>query len=371
MYYAPEYSQSPSSLIVHGTEIHCGYTDQGGLVTSLNNYNYVVADGTGLCIEYTCPAVFKVTASGVETMYAKGENDPYSTIPTRTITLSSPSASGDIVYVSVPAVNHNSKAWSYNSGKQVGNLRTGVIITILNDTSLLKRPKVSDAIIVNSTQVCWTRTGLTQSAESLGTGWAPYNIGAEQPYEMGNRYACGESQPKSTYDNGSYSLRGSAALSGRPNYIAVKVNSPSPNNYFTIGGGRYDTARVLWGSAWRMPNIIEFLALDPKKGHACSVSTISGQKCYVSEGITLPIVGYIDGTELKHDGDGTTWDFVAWSTTIINQKNADAGWDTCYAFDAKLDGTPDKDRIAKSCGLPVRAVLASSEITWATQTYSY
>lgn len=412
---------------VHGTEIHCGYTDQGGFVTSLNNYNYVVADGTGLtpsfdfengqkltylmriklpagikCIEYTCPAVFKVTASGVETMYAKGENDPYSTIPTRTITLSSPSASGDIVYVSVPAVNHNSKAWSYNSGKQVGNLRTGVIITILNDTSddatastgavldkdlsakggqigtfdmtgmtLLKRPKVSDAIIVNSTQVCWTRTGLTQSAESLGTGWAPYNIGAEQPYEMGNRYACGESQPKSTYDNGSYSLRGSAALSGRPNYIAVKVNSPSPNNYFTIGGGRYDTARVLWGSAWRMPNIIEFLALDPKKGHACSVSTISGQKCYVSEGVTLPIVGYIDGTELKHDGDGTTWDFVAWSTTIINQKNADAGWDTCYAFDAKLDGTPDKDRIAKSCGLPVRAVLASSEITWATQTYSY
>ncbi len=412
---------------VHGTEIHCSFTDQGGFLSSLNNYNYVVADGTGLepsfdfengeklsyvmrvklpagikCIEYTCPAYYKVTASGAETIYAKGENDPYSNIPTRTITRSTASAAGDLVYIVVPAVNHYSRAWSYNSGKQVGNLRTGVIVTILNDTSddatastgavldmdlsakggqvgtfdmsgytLLKRPKVSDAITVNSTQVCWTRAGLTQSAESLGTGWAPYNIGAEQPYEMGNRYACGESQPKSKYDNTSYSLRGGADLSGRPNYIAVKVNSPSPNNYFTIGGGRYDTARVLLGSALRMPNIIEFLALDPKKGHACTVSTISGQKCYVSEGVTLPIVGYIDGTELKHDGDGTTWDFVAWSTTIINQKNADAGWNTCYAFDAKLDGTPDKDRIAKSCGLPVRAVLASSTITWATTTYSY
>ena len=71
-----------------------------------------------------------------------------------------------------------------------------------------------------------------------------------------------------------------------------------------------------------------------KKGHACTVSTISGQKCYVSEGVTLPIVGYIDGTELKHDGDGTTWDFVAWSTTIINQKNAD---DTGHSWSRELN----------------------------------
>ena len=77
---------------VHGTEIHCSFTDQGGFLSSLNNYNYVVADGEGLepsfdfengtklsyimriklpagikCIEYTCPAYYKVTASGAET----------------------------------------------------------------------------------------------------------------------------------------------------------------------------------------------------------------------------------------------------------------------------------------------------------------
>ncbi len=77
---------------MHGTEIHCSFTDQGGFLSSLNNYNYVVADGEGLepsfdfengtklsyimriklpagikCIEYTCPAYYKVTASGAET----------------------------------------------------------------------------------------------------------------------------------------------------------------------------------------------------------------------------------------------------------------------------------------------------------------
>ena len=413
---------------VHGTEIHCGYQSQNGTIAHLNNFNYVKATATGLepvfdfdageklsyvmrvklpagikTVEYTSPAYYKVESSATSTVYAKGENDPYKNIPTSTITLSSASSAGDLVYIAVPAIDHSHSAWTYNSGKQYGNLRTGVIVTILNDNSanatastgavmttdlrskggqigtydfteytLLKRPKVSDAITVSSSQVCYTRTGLTQTVETLETGWAPYNIGAEQPYELGNYYAFGESQPKSSYTNVNYSLRAPAAMSGRPDYLAIKVTSPSPNSYFTTDGGRYDTARVLWGSAWRMPNICEFLALDPLKGHSVTISTISGQKCYVSEGVTLPIGGYINDTTVSHDGDGTNSDFVAWSTTIINQAASNAGWDAAYAFDASLQTPgPGKERVGKCYGMPVRAVLASSVFTLATQTYSY
>ncbi len=413
--------------IVHGTEIHCGYTGQNGKASGLDKVNYVKATGTGItpafdfangeklsyivrlklpagikCIEYTSPAYFKVQSSGVGTVYAKGENDPYKNIPTTTVTLASASTAGQLAYIAVPAINHSHSAWTYNSGKQYGNLRTGVIVTILNDTSaeatastgsvigsdlsskggqigtwdwtgatLLKRPKVSDAITISSSKVGISWSGTIQTAETMETGWAPYNIGAEQPYEIGNYYAYGESQPKSEYSNGTYSLRAGASMSGRPDYLGVKIQSPSPNNYYTIDGGRYDTARVLWGSAWRMPNMCEFRALDlTKGGHNVSVTTISGQKCYVCEGLTLPISGCMDGSTLSHYGDGTTYDWVAWSTTIMQQAASNPGWNMAFAFCPNMQTqSQDYDRREKYCGMPVRAVLASSVFTLANQSY--
>ena len=144
---------------VHGTEIHCGFADQGGKLASLNNYNYVYAEGTGLtpsfdfnngeklsyimriklpagikCIEYTCPAYFKVTGSGAESVRAIGDSESYDKMPVRTITLASASSAGDLLYLAVPAVNHFMNYILYNN-KQYKNRQTGVILTFLNDDS--------------------------------------------------------------------------------------------------------------------------------------------------------------------------------------------------------------------------------------------
>ncbi len=428
MYYAPEYSQSPSSLIVHGTEIHCGFTDQGGFVTSLNNYNYVVADGTGLtpsfdfengeklsyivrlklpagikCIEYTCPVTYKVTASGVERMYSKGENDPYTNIPTRTITRSAVSEAGDLTYIAVPAVDHGTKAWTYNNNKQYGNMRTGVIITLLNDTSdnatlsngtvlstdlsskggqvgtwdlsgmsLIARPKPSDAIeVVTSDSVSESDSNYYFDLTGTDTFWAPFNVGASAPEGKGTYYAWGEiTTPEERgrsdgYSFPGYSLRGmpSGASTNYYNYISVyaAVETASlASRYNTVRGGRYDVARVKWGSAWRMPGYIEAYATLKK----ASWTTVSGVGGLSYGGMFIP--GYNamkDNAEYQPKGFDQA---CIWSADQFQRNQGGAGYDCAYMVGSTSGhGSADwwRGSIKREWGMQIRPVLASSTIS--------
>lgn len=416
------------SASVHGTEIHCGYTGQNGTIANLNKYNYVTATGTGLtpsfnfeggeklsyivrlklpagikCIEYTSPATFKVQGSGSSHFYAKGENDLYSNIPTTTITLSSTSATGDLAYIAVPAINHNSKAWTYNNNKQYGNMRTGVIVTLLNNTSaeatqsngsvidsdlsskggqvgtwdmsswtLITRPKPSDAIEVVTTDAVTEDGSSNYIFDLTGTDtfWAPFNLGASTPEGKGNYYGWGEiTTPEERgredgYTFPAYTLRGqpSGASTNYYNYISVyaAVETPSlAGRYNTIRGGRYDVARVKWGSAWRMPGFIEAYATWKK----ASWTTVNGQGGLSYGGVFLPGYNARMGTN-EHQPKG--WDQACiWSADQFQRNQGGVDYDSAYIVGSTSGhGSADwwRQGMKREWGLQIRPVLASSTI---------
>lgn len=416
------------SASVHGTEVHCGYTGQNGTIANLNKYNYVTATGTGLtpsfnfeggeklsyivrlklpagikCIEYTSPATFKVQGSGSSHFYAKGENDPYSNIPTTTITLSSTSATGDLAYIAVPAINHNSKAWTYNNNKQYGNMRTGVIVTLLNNTSaeatqsngsvidsdlsskggqvgtwdmsswtLITRPKPSDAIEVVTTDAVTENGASNYIFDLTGTDtfWAPFNLGASTPEGKGNYYGWGEITTPEERGRGdgytfpAYSLRGqpSGASTNYYNYISVyaAVETPSlAGRYNTIRGGRYDVARVKWGSAWRMPGFIEAYATWKK----ASWTTVNGQGGLSYGGVFLPGYNARMGTN-EHQPKG--WDQACiWSADQFQRNQGGVDYDSAYIVGSTSGhGSADwwRQGMKREWGLQIRPVLASSTI---------
>ncbi len=416
------------SASVHGTEVHCGYTGQNGTIANLNKYNYVTATGTGLtpsfnfesgeklsyivrlklpagikCIEYTSPATFKVQGSGSSHFYAKGENDPYSNIPTTTITLSSTSATGDLAYIAVPAINHNSKAWTYNNNKQYGNMRTGVIVTLLNNTSaeatqsngsvidkdlsskggqvgtwdmsewtLITRPKPSDAIEVVTTDAISEDGSSNYIFDLTGTDtfWAPFNLGASTPEGKGNYYGWGEiTTPEERgredgYTFPAYSLRGqpSGASTNYYNYISVYAAVETPNLaglYNTIRGGRYDVARVKWGSAWRMPGYIEAYATWKK----ASWTTVNGQGGLSYGGVFLPGYNARMGTN-EHQPKG--WDQACiWSADQFQRNQGGVDYDSAYIVGSTSGhGAADwwRKGMKREWGLQIRPVLASSTI---------
>ena len=407
---------------VHGTEIHCGYTDQGGKVTSLNNYNYVVADGTGLtpsfdfengqkltylmriklpagikCIEYTCPSWFKVTGDEVASLNAIGDNDPYSGIPTRTITLASASSVGDLLYLAVPAVNHFMNYILY-ANKQYKNRQTGVILTLLNDDSdnatlsngtvlglseahdlsakggqigtfdlsampLIKRPKPSDAITFTASNMSTSNYKglLTQQASTVETHWAPFNVGAEQPYEFGDYYSFGGISTQSAYTfTNHWPLRLNA--NGNNVYcIIAKEVTGTGINYCTIAESRYDVARVKWGKAWRMAHILEFKVFEK---YSYGVETVSGNKIFKvtngsSQTLYMPLTGYIDDTTLKHYS--STSDICSWTADQIAVSKDNATYKRGYYFLSENDA-PSFDSYdgGRAYGQTVRAVLSSS-----------
>ena len=417
------------SASVHGTEIHCGYTGQNGTIANLNKYNYVTATGTGLtpsfnfeggeklsyivrlklpagikCIEYTSPATFKVQGSGPSHFYAKGENDPYSNIPTTTITLSSTSATGDLAYIAVPAINHNSKAWTYNNNKQYGNMRTGVIVTLLNNTSaeatlsngsvidsdlsskggqvgtwdmsewtLITRPKPSDAIEVVTTDAVTENGASNYIFDLTGTDtfWAPFNLGASTPEGKGNYYGWGEITTPEERGRGdgytfpAYSLRGqpSGASTNYYNYISVYAAVETPDlagRYNTIRGGRYDVARVKWGSAWRMPGYIEAYATWKK----ASWTTVNGQGGLSYGGVFLPGYNARKGTN-EHQPKG--WDQACiWSADQFQRNQGGIDYDSAYIVGSTSGhGSADwwRQGMKREWGLQIRPVLASSTIS--------
>ena len=417
------------SASVHGTEIHCGYTGQNGTIANLNKYNYVTATGTGLtpsfnfeggeklsyivrlklpagikCIEYTSPATFKVQGSGSSHFYAKGENDPYSNIPTTTITLSSTSATGDLAYIAVPAINHNSKAWTYNNNKQYGNMRTGVIVTLLNNTSaeatqsngsvidkdlsskggqvgtwdmsswtLITRPKPSDAIEVVTTDAVTENGSSNYIFDLTGTDtfWAPFNLGASTPEGKGNYYGWGEITTPEERGRGdgytfpAYSLRGqpSGASTNYYNYISVYAAVETPDlagRYNTIRGGRYDVARVKWGSAWRMPGYIEAYATWKK----ASWTTVNGQGGLSYGGVFLPGYNARMGTN-EHQPKG--WDQACiWSADQFQRNQGGVDYDSAYIVGSTSGhGSADwwRQGMKREWGLQIRPVLASSTIS--------
>lgn len=82
-----------------------------------------------------------------------------------------------------------------------------------------------------------------------GTLWATYNVGATSPYEKGQYFAWGETEPREDFSWESYKFFKGYERDPNNGEWAVLENIGSD-----ISGTEYDAARYQWGNGWRLPN---------------------------------------------------------------------------------------------------------------------
>lgn len=82
-----------------------------------------------------------------------------------------------------------------------------------------------------------------------GTLWATYNVGATSPYEKGQYFAWGETEPREDFSWESYKFFKGYEVDPNNGEWAVLENIGSD-----ISGTEYDAARYQWGNGWRLPN---------------------------------------------------------------------------------------------------------------------
>lgn len=431
-----------SSASPHTSEIHCGYLGQSGKLSGIGAYNYVKALGEGLeptfdfdggeklsyilrvklpagvkCIEYTPCGWYKVEAESTSTQYLNtSEENNYGSSRTTIITLASLSSAGDIIYISLPCLDFSRTFQTYNSNKQNGNLRSGVIITLLNNESdyatasngtviednlsnkggrigtfdmssieLIKRPALAETInysTENEQSINWC-TGVKQSASAVNTYWAPFNIGATSATEVGTYFSFGElDSSKSVFSWVSFHNRHKTDGSTFRNDVTSNQRKPASNtSFYSIAGSRYDVARVKWGVDWRMPHCIEIYTLwnggstERVSGgvkHTCTATGTSivipdsGLKAHNDNGEVRDMSAKDQLTKDTTSYEPTGNNMPRFWTADKNQRSHDnAGWNEAVTYGPASDySNGDYWRRFELCGVPVRAVHASSTIAW-------
>ena len=137
---------------------------------------------------------------------------------------------------------------------------------------------------------------------SSGTLWAPYNMGASKPEEIGGYYAWGETETKDSYTWN--------------NYIHCDGSEATIHDIGKdIQGTKYDVAYVKWGGAWHMPTLEQWQELLSSCSRSnTTINGVNGVKLIsVSNGksIFLPNMG------VKWDnGVYYTEDIYCWLSTL-------------------------------------------------------
>jgi len=424
---------------VHGTEIHCGYEDQGGVINSLNNYNYVVATGTGLqpsfnfengvklsyimriklpsgikCIEYNRSAYWRISADDNKKQYyvsdkykEPDDNYAYAAFEEKnayTITRSTASSAGDFVYIAVPAIDY-SMYEEFNDAKQMGNIHSGVIITVMNDDSdhanlsngfvlgndlsskggqigmfdisgvtLIKRPLPDEVFTLNMPNSQDKQSGMQAlkfKTSSLTTYWAPYNIGANAEYEIGDIFAFGEiNGNKSAYTFVSFSHRHNPSGTFYNDVVAAKRFISESSNMYTIAGSRYDAARVKWGKAWRMPHMAELRALwaatNIKYNINDQVNGVAGMSSWFNGNSSVYVFFPKPSSSFQTQGDGEDGTAVGyiWCADKPQRSQGLTWWNNGYSVGVKKNDMYNDLRFEEYSGLPIRAVRSDSVINF-------
>ena len=168
-----------------------------------------------------------------------------------------------------------------------------------------------------------------QGGVDMGDGllWNAANLGAETPWQVGNHYAWGETQPKERYTVDNYQYAG----------------KPMPKD---IGGTWYDAATCALGGDWRMPTCDEWHTLIQHTQHAF-VET-EGQQGWLftaKDGTLLfmPAGGFIYDATVGTPNEG-----YYWSST---------GSDVVNAYVTYLpENSFGQSNYAKATGIGIRAV---------------
>jgi len=170
----------------------------------------------------------------------------------------------------------------------------------------------------------WVDLGLPS-----GTKWATCNIGASTPTGYGSYFAWGETTTKSSFTDENYTYR--KVVNG---YVS---HSSCQDIGANISGTKYDAARSIWGSTWRMPTRDEYKELISK----CEIvwttqSGVKGIKVTGTNGnsIFMPATGVKINSSTQYSGtDGNYWTGTEFSSTdhfsAITFSFSDNGQETC------------------------------------------
>ena len=194
-----------------------------------------------------------------------------------------------------------------------------------------------------------------------GTLWATYNVGATSPYEKGQYFAWGETEPREDFSWESYKFFEGYEADPNKGSWAVLENIGTD-----ICGTEYDAARYQWGNGWRLPNEQERYELrmlcwnnGPSEENGVRGVRIYGPN---EHSIFLPVCGFglWNGEQDPfHNTDGAYWTGVedpdyGYDGTPIDPSN--------YAKSLLIDlsgFTSSKSR--KAGGLNIRAVVNPKE----------
>lgn len=164
----------------------------------------------------------------------------------------------------------------------------------------------------------------------LSVKWATCNVGADSPEEYGDYFAWGETEPKSTYDWGTYKW----SEGDSDNMTKYCTDS----YYGTVDNKKQldlsdDAALANWGGSWRMPTHDEFTEL--RENCTWTWTTHNGMKGYKvtskvnGNSIFLPAAGYRCDSSLSSAG---TYGYY-WSSSIYTDYPGSArylGFDSSF-----------------------------------------
>lgn len=182
-----------------------------------------------------------------------------------------------------------------------------------------------------------------------GTLWATCNVGAEVPEGRGDYFAWGETQPKDTYNWGTYQH-----CNGNYNLLTKYcVKSSCGLNGFadslTVLEPADDVATTCWGADWRMPTKEEWDELYRKTTVTTTAQNgVEGRLLTGVNGnsIFLPATGFCLEEEMICLGLGVYW------TSSVHTDYPERAWSFHYDLDeCHVCGTYERSR-----GHVVRAV---------------
>ena len=128
-----------------------------------------------------------------------------------------------------------------------------------------------------------------------GTYWASHNVGASKPEEVGNYYAWGETETKTSYTWSNY-----AHCDGSEGTCHNIGND--------IGGTNYDVAHVKWGGNWQIPSLAQWQEMIA----SCSRETTS-----VNGVNGLKLTSRKNGNSIFLPYTGAKWDDGCYNTESI------------------------------------------------------
>jgi len=150
----------------------------------------------------------------------------------------------------------------------------------------------------------------------LSVKWASFNVGASYPWEYGDYFAWGETEPKEDYSWDTYKW----CVNGRSDWLTKYcTDSGFGYNGFTDGktilDADDDAATANWGGRWRMPTYDECQELiDNCTWEWTTLNGVYGEKVtstkrgYTDKWIFFPAAGYQQGATLRFAGSrGDYW----------------------------------------------------------------